>query len=201
MKLNKWIEVSVLSVIVSIAAFGCKSTKPGITKFDEKGGGSGSKPAIADIQSGPALKPGDVASGIDKDKDGKIPLDGNGHPGWNENADAFKGFTVHFELDSTVIKETEKSKLEAIAAQLKSTPSAAVRVEGHCDERGTEEYNRSLGERRALALREELTRLGVEANRLDTISYGDGKPAVVGHDESAWKQNRRGEFVQLTPPK
>src|SRR5204862_7419110 len=110
-----------------------KSTKPGITKFDEKGAGSGSKTPITDIQSGPVLKPGDVASGIDKDnkdKDGKIPLDGNGHPGWNENADAFKGFTVHFELDSTVIKETEKSKLEAIAAQLKSTPSAAVRVEG-----------------------------------------------------------------------
>jgi peptidoglycan-associated lipoprotein len=74
-------------------------------------------------------------------------------------------------------------------------------VEGNCDERGTEEYNRSLGERRALALRESLISLGIEATRVDTISYGEDKPVATGHDEAAWKQNRRGDFIQLTPPK
>ena len=79
-------------------------------------------------------------------------------------------------------------------------PSAAVQVEGHCDERGTEEYNRALGERRALAAREALIGLGIASDRVDTISYGEDKPAVPGHNESAWSKNRRGAFVLLTPP-
>src|SRR2546430_10532794 len=90
--------------------------------------------------------------------------------------------------DRTVFRSSEKSKLEAIATQLKSNPSAAVRIEGHCDERGTEEYNRSLGERRALALREELARMGVELNRLATISFGEDQPVVQGHDDVSWRQ-------------
>ena len=77
----------------------------------------------------------------------------------------------------------------------------AVRVEGNCDERGTEEYNRALGERRALALREELVRLGVDPSRVDTVSYGEDKPVDPGHDESAWRKNRRGDFILLSPPK
>src|SRR2546430_17203524 len=96
--------------------------------------------------------------------------------------------------DRTVFRSSEKAKLEAIATQLKSNPAAAVRIEGHCDERGTEEYNRSLGERRAQALREELAHLGIDPNRVGTISYGEDKPVAGGHDESAWKKNRRGEF-------
>jgi len=100
-----------------------------------------------------------------------------------------------------VVKSSEKSKAAAVADYLKGNAAAAVKVEGHCDERGTEEYNRSLGERRALACREELIRLGIDANRVDTISYGEDRPADPGHDESAWKKNRRGEFVLLTPPK
>jgi peptidoglycan-associated lipoprotein len=125
---------------------------------------------------------------------------GPGHSGWKENAEAFKAYTVHFEYDSSTVKPSEQSKLEAVAQQLKGNSSAAVKIEGHCDERGTEEYNRSLGERRAIALREELIKLGVEASRVDTISFGEDKPAVPGHDEAAWKENRRGEFIELTPP-
>jgi peptidoglycan-associated lipoprotein len=75
-----------------------------------------------------------------------------------------------------------------------------VEVDGHCDERGTEEYNRALGERRALALREELISLGVDPNRIDTVSYGKDRPAETGHDEAAWRKNRRGEFLLETPP-
>ena len=91
--------------------------------------------------------------------------------------------------------------MAAVADYLKANSGKAVRVEGNCDERGTEEYNRSLGERRALAVREELIRLGIDPTRVDTISYGKDRPAAPGHDESAWKQNRRDDFIILSPPK
>ena len=93
----------------------------------------------------------------------------------------------------------EKKKLEAVAAQLKADPTKAVKIEGHCDERGTEEYNRSLGERRALALREELIQLGIDSSRVETISYADNRPLVTDHAENGWRLNRRGEFVSLMP--
>jgi peptidoglycan-associated lipoprotein len=82
---------------------------------------------------------------------------------------------------------------------LKSDAPVKLLVEGHCDERGTEEYNRSLGERRALALREELARMGIDPSRIRTVSFGEDKPFAQGHDESAWRQNRRGEFVLYHP--
>jgi peptidoglycan-associated lipoprotein len=123
------------------------------------------------------------------------------HNGWIESAEVFKAFTVHFDFDSSAVKGAEKANVEAVASQLKANPAWAVRVEGHCDERGTEEYNRALGERRALALREQLIRMGIESTRVDTITYGEDRPVDPGHDEAAWTKNRRGEFIQLTPPK
>lgn len=72
-------------------------------------------------------------------------------------------------------------------------------MDGHCDERGTEEYNRSLGERRAQGIREFLAREGVDASRVRTISFGEDKPVETGHNEAAWSKNRRGEFILLTP--
>jgi peptidoglycan-associated lipoprotein len=121
--------------------------------------------------------------------------------GWLTDAEALKSETVLFDFDSSVIKASEKPKVAAVADYLKANAVKAVRVEGNCDERGTEEYNRSLGERRALAVREELVRLGIPSTRLDTTSYGKDKPAVQGHDESAWRQNRRDDFIVLSPPK
>ena len=98
------------------------------------------------------------------------------------------------------MKSGEKSKIQAVASYLQANPRNAVQVEGHCDERGTEEYNRALGERRALALREELVMLGVSPVRVDTVSYGEDRPADPGHTKEAWEKNRRGAFVLLTPP-
>jgi peptidoglycan-associated lipoprotein len=119
---------------------------------------------------------------------------------WPRNREIFKKDTVYFDFDSTVIKSGEKSKVAAVAEYIKANPGHAVEIEGHCDERGTEEYNRSLGERRALALREELARDGVDPMKIDTTSYGKDRPAMPGHDESAYKKNRRGEFLLETPP-
>ena len=112
----------------------------------------------------------------------------------------FASQTVHFDYDSSAINVGEQPKAASVADYLKGNQAVAVEIQGHCDERGTEEYNRSLGERRALALREELVRLGVDPTRVDTISFGEDRPADAGHSDEAWSKNRRGEFVLLTPP-
>jgi len=104
---------------------------------------------------------------------------------------------VLFDFDSARIRPSEDSKLEAVAAYLKANPGKLV-IEGHCDERGTAEYNRALGERRALAARDALVKLGVDAGRMSTISYGKDRPADPGHDETAWAKNRRCEFVVVS---
>ena len=92
------------------------------------------------------------------------------------------------------IRPSEESKLAAVSAYLKANPGKLV-IEGHCDERGTAEYNRALGDRRAIAARDELVKLGVDTGRMSTISYGKDRPADPGHDEGAWAKNRRCEFV------
>src|SRR5271170_3055225 len=107
--------------------------------------------------------------------------------------------TVHFAYDSAAVRKSEHSNLEAVASALSADANTKLLIEGHCDERGTEEYNRSLGERRALALREALAKLGVDPSRVRTLSYGKDRPADPGHDETAWAKNRRGEFVLLHP--
>jgi peptidoglycan-associated lipoprotein len=101
---------------------------------------------------------------------------------------------VYFDYDRAVIRESERAKLQQIADYMMANPSHGVLVAGHCDERGTAEYNRALGQRRADAAREYLARLGVNPDRIATISYGKDRPAVTGHGEWAWSQNRRAEF-------
>jgi peptidoglycan-associated lipoprotein len=107
--------------------------------------------------------------------------------------------TIHFAYDSSAIRTSEKPNLALVAQALSSDPSAKLLIEGNCDERGTEEYNRSLGERRALAAREALAKLGVDPMRVVTRSFGKDKPVDPGHDESAWSKNRRDDFVLLHP--
>ena len=121
--------------------------------------------------------------------------------GMNADREAFRNETVYFDFDRFAVKASEAGKLEKIADYFKQKQNSAnkLRVEGNCDERGTEEYNRSLGERRALSTREFLIKLGVGADRITTISYGEDKPADLGHDEAAWAKNRRAEFVLLKP--
>ena len=117
----------------------------------------------------------------------------------NEDREKFKADTVYFDFDSATIKKNENQKLEEVANFFKNNTEDALRVEGNCDERGTEKYNLSLGERRALAVREYLANLGVDSRRVVTVTYGAAKPVDPGHNESAWKKNRRGELILLTP--
>jgi len=101
---------------------------------------------------------------------------------------------VYFGFDSTVVPGDQLGKIEAVAQHLQSKTDRVVVVEGHCDERGSNEYNMSLGENRAQIIRNYLVQNGITEDRIQTRSYGAEKPAVEGHDESAWAQNRRGEF-------
>ncbi len=102
---------------------------------------------------------------------------------------------VYFELDRSDLSASAQSVLNANAEVLKRNASWVVTIEGHCDERGTAQYNLALGERRALAARNYLQSLGIGADRLRTISYGKEFPFDPGHDEEAWARNRRAHFV------
>jgi peptidoglycan-associated lipoprotein len=102
---------------------------------------------------------------------------------------------VYFDYDSAQIKETERSKIEAVANELKTSSAVGLIVEGNCDERGSNEYNLSLGERRAMAIRAYLIGLGIDGARIQTKSYGEERPACTEHGEDCWAKNRRGEFV------
>lgn len=102
---------------------------------------------------------------------------------------------IYFDFDSSTLSDTARQTLTKNSALLKQNPRTRIVVEGHCDERGSDEYNLALGERRAQAAVHYLKTLGVQADRLSTISYGKEKPADPGHNDTAWAKNRRDEFV------
>jgi peptidoglycan-associated lipoprotein len=105
------------------------------------------------------------------------------------------GDRVFFDFDKSAVTDEGKAVLDKQAAWLKKYPQWAITVEGHCDERGTREYNLALGERRANAVKKYLAGAGIADSRLKTISYGKERPAVQGSNDAAWAQNRRGVTV------
>jgi peptidoglycan-associated lipoprotein len=198
MKIMKLTCSLAFALAVALAATGCRNHKPvGVTPLP----GSTRTGQVGEQGPGNTIGAGS----------GTTSAEGAGQTGGgatasleefeNMNADraALASHTVYFAFDSAAVRKSEKANLEAVAAALSKDSSAKLLIEGHCDERGTEEYNRSLGERRALALRGALAKLGVDPSRIRTISYGKDKPVDPGHDESAWAKNRRGEFVLLHP--
>ena len=102
---------------------------------------------------------------------------------------------IYFDFDKSNIRDDQVQRIEANAAFLKDNPNIVIRIEGNCDERGTNEYNMALGDRRAQSAKKYLANLGVSASQLDTISFGEEKPLNYGHNELAWSQNRRDDFV------
>lgn len=195
MKSAKFLNLVVLGVVLAIPLVGCKK-KPGyLTPLPGHRVGP-----VQDPGAGAMFGPETGVSGISGTDTGWAPTGADQYAGWPENRDIFKSQTVYFDFDSSVVKGSELAKVGTVAAHLKANPSHALKVEGHCDERGTEEYNRALGERRALAVREALIADGIAPERVLTISYGEDRPADPGHNEAAWRKNRRGEFLLLTPP-
>lgn len=165
MTLNKWLSAA--AALCLLAA--CE------TASDENGGAGGNG-------FGGANGAGGVGSGSTA-------------PGTQGDFEANVGDRVFFALDSSVLSSEAQATLGRQAAWLKQYPNTSVVLEGHADERGTREYNLALGERRANAAKNYLTGLGVDASRISVTSYGKERPAVLGHDERAWSQNRRAVTV------
>lgn len=107
---------------------------------------------------------------------------------------------IYFAYDSDVLVPSETANLDKIANYMLGKPKLALVIEGHCDQRGTDEYNRALGERRANAIRAYLAQKGIADNRMNTMSFGKDKPAVEGNGDSVWRQNRRGVPVPMIMP-
>ena len=116
-------------------------------------------------------------------------------PGSSQDLIVNVGDRVFFGYDKSSLSADSRATLEKQAAWLKKNPSVRVSLEGHCDERGTREYNLALGERRANSAKDYLVALGISPNRVKTISYGKERPVALGHEESSWSQNRRSVMV------
>ena len=181
MKTMKLIHLLAFALAITLVATGCKHKPVGVTPIPPGAGGM-----VPDLSAG-----GTIGGG---------PTAGLGEfEGMAMDRDALAAYTIHFAYDSAAIRKSERTSLQVIATALKADTSLKLLVEGNCDERGTEEYNRALGERRALAAREALVKQGVDSSRVRTISYGKDKPVDSGHDEGAWSKNRRDDFVLLHP--
>lgn len=115
---------------------------------------------------------------------------------WMERRAAkFEAESIYFDFDKSFIKIEYRPVLQEKAAFLKDYPDTRVRIEGNCDERGTNQYNLALGERRTNSAKNFLISLGIDADRIETISYGEERPRSMGHNEASWSQNRRDDFV------
>jgi peptidoglycan-associated lipoprotein len=205
MKFYTLIKFSAIAVVLSLSVVGCRKGLDRTTPLPKRG-----EAAVGPEQ--PAGPIGDTGNRVAEttaptpipvpvqDPNKSIPLNA-ALSTWVPSADQpFPAYTVYFDYDKSTIKPGEVSKVEHVASAMKSMAGKALRIEGHCDERGTEEYNRSLGERRALAVRESLVRAGVDAGQIDTVSLGEDRPADPGHNEAAWSKNRRGVFIVIEPP-
>ena len=182
------------AVVLSLTV-GCKTPQRHTTIPNTSGSGLRTQqnlntiPLNSDVTPIIATNPGELAD------DAKLI-------GRDQDRTRFAAQTVYFEFDRHNVRPDEAPKVQQVANEFKAlSADHDLLIEGHCDERGTEEYNRALGERRALALRELLVQSGVDSSRVHTKSFGEDRPAEVGHDEAAWSKNRRGEFILVLPRK
>jgi peptidoglycan-associated lipoprotein len=196
MKMTKVVCSLAFVLAITLASTGCRHQPVGVTHIP-----GSTIPAVT--EPGPGGTIGDTgntgATGV-----GTVPGAIANSESWDpanmdQDASALAANTIHFAYDSAVIRDSDQANLQAVAQALNADPNVKLLIQGNCDERGTEEYNRSLGERRAEAAREALAKLGVDASRVRTISFGKDKPVDPGHDGSAWSKNRRDDFVLCHP--
>ena len=195
MKLRSLAKLSTLLLAMAMLGTACKNPDKNLTPIPN--GGKRGGPGV-DGAGNPLDGSGTAGSGVI----GNEPIaqaDMSAFDNMDADREFFASDTVYFGLDRSAVESGERSKVENVASYLKGNGTHKLRIEGHCDERGTEEYNRSLGERRAQTIRELLVELGVSPDRIQTLSFGEDQPAVPGSDESAWSKNRRGEFILLRP--
>jgi peptidoglycan-associated lipoprotein len=191
-----------LAAVLAAGMVGCKKKMDRVTPLPGYGGGSRIGDAPPGDLTGGRLPPTENTNpnpGFNPNEN--IPLSGarsiDGRP---QDREKYAGQTVYFDFDRSTVRAGEAAKVQEVANRFRSEdPATDLLIEGHCDERGTEEYNRALGERRALALRELLVAAGVPAERIHTVSFGKDRPADPGHNDAAFAKNRRGEFILVLP--
>ncbi len=216
MKVSKISILAMACLAIAIASTGCKHRPKDITviKGQPVTPPADVNPTTTSTQTGdntrttlqvPPTNPIGDAGSTKTEPITPNPDGGFNTAGWEDlgdylaNREMFAQNTVYFEFDRHEVKSGERRKIDEVAVYLKGDTKVKILVEGHCDERGTEEYNRSLGERRALSVREYLINSGIAQDRIHTISFGEDKPAVPGQNDAAWSKNRRGVFVLLKP--
>ena len=224
---NLFKPLSVLGLIlaVSLMTSGCKNPKQGLTDIPitspriKQAGPTGPNQGV----NNGARTSNNGSNGIAYGNDGGIGsgsnLSGNGiddltddqfnnlsadaqreyFEGRPMDREALKAYTVYFDFDSSSVRPTDMANVQSVASYLSSHADCALLIEGHCDERGTDEYNQALGERRAQSVKEAIANAGIASHRVRTLSYGESKPAVDGTTAEAYAKNRRGEFVLLLP--
>ena len=181
----KFVAVAVMVSSMALLGAGCAQKK--VAK-DEGADAAKAQPVAAAAESKPAVGAPESLAATKSDKPGLAILEGR---------TTGPMLPIYFDFDKSNVRADQKGRLEGNAKYLKSKAAAKVVVEGNCDERGTNEYNMALGERRAQSAKKYLVNLGVNAGNLTTISYGEEKPLNFGHDELAWSQNRRADFVEM----
>ena len=198
MKRSTFVSLLMVSLALVTAGTGCKKKPVGVTNIP---GRSGASMGSGDLgNSGTLNEFGSPGRGTElTPTESGLPTAQDPMNTGTKDSSILQAETIYFDLDSATVKESSKANLAKVAEYMKSHPDHDILIEGHCDERGTEGYNLSLGEKRAQATREVLASLGANANDIYTVSYGETHPADEGHDESAWSKNRRAQFIVALP--
>jgi peptidoglycan-associated lipoprotein len=188
---RKTLWILLLAVVVALTVSGCKPKQEPVTQPEPPEPAVQQEPTTTPEEPPPAEKT-EITEGFDQQ-----PVEVGEVTAADVEALNRQGVlaTVYFAFDSYELDDQTRMVLQRNGDWLLDNPRYNIRVEGHCDERGTIEYNLALGERRASAVRDYLVSLGVDAFRIRIVSYGEEDPADPGHDEAAWARNRRGVFV------
>ncbi len=209
-------------VAVLVLAVGCKSQRAvGLTKIpagDSKvgdpgsgdprggsGGGGNNGNGLGNGNTGTGGGTGVTTNDNNNPNPNPNPVDDrnrdlNKRPGnYVEDRVMLAAQAVHFDYDSAEVRPTDTVRMELVARYLNAQPTFYLLVEGHCDERGTEQYNLTLGQRRAQSVRDALMKFGISPERVQTISYGEKVPVIASSDDVSYEENRRGEFVVYRP--
>lgn len=214
MKLNRLATVLTLGLaLTTLVATGCKKQPNRVTDLPASRAGATTPTRPTTTPGGPSDPTrGNIMLPPDNPKptetvDLKPPPDEpiaqparGSHEGWTDDPTALATESIHFAFDSATIRSDDKLKLDNVATYLKTHPTHDLRVEGNCDKRGTEGYNMALGERRALAAREQLVGMGIAPERIETRSYGEDRPVDPAENDAAYAKNRRDDFIVLIPP-
>ncbi len=190
---GRWMGMAWMALVVALLA-GCSGmgVSPGTS-------GGGEAEVIEHVPGEPGLAPGGEAA-----EPGAVTSGASGAPLFQgmsiDNPESpISHRTIYFDFDSAEVKDADREILAAHASYLSANPQVKVILEGHTDERGSREYNIALGERRARAVARLLEFMGASPEQIETVSYGEEKPADPGHNEAAWAKNRRVEIVYVVP--